>query len=126
MRHADEDTSNSHYLNMRGMFMQLYVQIAGANAYATPELLAIPDEVLEGFYKACPALELYRRSLDRERARREHTLSDAEEKIMASVSEVCGAPDDIGSILRDADLRFPNVTDSEGKEYQLEKGKYKL
>ena len=32
MRHADEDTSNSHYLNMRGMFMQLYVQIAGANA----------------------------------------------------------------------------------------------
>ncbi len=124
MRHADEDTSNPHYLNMRGLFMQLYVQIAGANSYATPELLAIPDEVLEGFYTACPDLELYRRSIDRERARRAHILSDAEEKILAAASEVCGAPDDIGSILRDADLRFPNVTDSEGKEYPLTQGSF--
>ncbi len=124
MRKADEDTSNAFYLDMRGKFMKVYMEIMAASAYATPEILSIPDDVMESFYRETPDLELYRRALDKDRARRNHVLSDAEERIMAAVGEVCDAPDNIGSTLRDADLRFPSVTDADGVEYPLTQGSF--
>ncbi len=124
MRHADEDTANSHYLAMRGKFMKLYVDIMGASSFATPEILSISDADMESFYKAAPGLELYRRALDKDRARRSHILSDSEERILAAAREICDAPDNIGSTLRDADLRFPSVTDKNGVEYPLTQGSF--
>ena len=124
MRRADEDTGNPVYLAMRGKFMKLYVEIAGAAAFATPEILSIPDDRMEAFYQEAPGLELYRRSLEKDRRRRAHILSDAEERILAAASDVCDAADNIGSTLRNADLRFPSVTDDNGVEYPLTQGSF--
>ncbi len=124
MRRADEDTGNSFYQGMKGRFMGAYVAIASAASFETPELLAIPDDVLEGFYKAKPELELYRRKLDRVRAQREHILSDAEEKLLASVSEVANSAQEIASSFRNADLKFPAIHGADGTEYQVTQGSY--
>ena len=48
---GDEDTSNSKYQDFRGKAMNIYMVISGASAFASPEIMAIPDETLEGFYK---------------------------------------------------------------------------
>ena len=63
---GDEDTGNSFYQDVRGKAMNMYVSIASAAAFATPEIMAIPEEALEGFYKAAPGLERYRRYLNNE------------------------------------------------------------
>ncbi len=124
MRRADEDTGNSFYQGMKGRFMGVYVGIASAASFETPELLSIPDETLEGFYKAKPELELYRRKLEKVRAQREHVLSDAEEKLLASVSEVANSAQEIASSFRNADLRFPAIYDKDGNEYKVTQGSY--
>ncbi len=124
MRKADEDTGNSFYQGMKGRFMNLYVAVASASSFDTPELLAIPDDVLSGFYTAKPELVLYRRKLDKLRSQKEHILSDSEEKLLASVSEVADSASEIASSFRNADLKFPAIHDSEGSELQVTQGSY--
>ena len=54
---GDEDTGNSFYQDVRGKAMNVYVSIASAAAFATPEIMAIPEETLNGFYAQEPELE---------------------------------------------------------------------
>ncbi len=123
-RRSDEDTAKSEYQDMVLRIETAYVDIAGASAFVTPELLSVSDEAMEGFYKAQPQLELYRRSLDRIRSQREHVLSEAEERIMALAGEMTGSPDTIFSMFNDADLKFPDAVDSEGNAHQVTHGSY--
>ena len=118
-RKGDEDTGNGFYQDMRNKAMSLLVAIDSASAYAVPEILAIPDETLEGFFAAEPALEIYRRSIQKIRHQKEHTLTPAEEALLAAAGEIAKAPDAIGSSFRNADMRFPSVTDSKGNVRQL-------
>ena len=69
-RKSDQDIADGFYQDMRSKAVACYVGIAGASAFATPELLAIPDDTLDRFYAECPALEVYRRSLTRIRRMR--------------------------------------------------------
>lgn len=118
-RKSDEDTRVAKYQDMTNRLEMLYVQIAGAAAFVTPEILSIPDGKMESFFMSCPGLELYRRSLERIRRQREHILSEAEEKIMALTGEMMGTPDTIFSMFNDADLKFPDATDSDGNAHQI-------
>lgn len=81
--------------------------------------MAIEDDILEGFYTACPGLERYRRYLTNLRRRKAHTLSAAEEKLLAAAGEMAGAPGDIYGMFADADITFPDAVDSEGKKHPL-------
>lgn len=118
-RKSDEDTRVAKYQDMTNRLEMLYVQIAGAAAFVTPEILSIDDGAFEGFFNTCPDLELYRRSLERIRRQREHILSEAEEKIMALTGEMQGTPDTIFSMFNDADLKFPDAVDSDGNVHQI-------
>ena len=123
-RKADEDTTVGKYQEMRGKIISLDVAVSAASAFDTPEILAIPDETLERFYQETPDLQLYRRALDKIRARRAHVLSDAEEKILASAGEMAESPEQIGSMFRNADLKFPEAVDANGEKHQLTQGSY--
>ena len=61
MRRADEDVRVAKYQAMTGRLMSSFVELNAAGSFATPELMAIPDETFEGFFTACPELERYRR-----------------------------------------------------------------
>ncbi len=121
---SDEDTANSKYQDFRGKAMSTYVAISGATSFAAPEIMEIPDELLESFYKEEPALEIYRRPIYKLRRRAEHVLSHECEQILASAGEMADGPDNIGGILRDADMKFPSVTDKEGKVLPLTNGSF--
>ena len=74
-RKSDEDTRNAVYQEMSALFINLAIEVNRAAAFSTPEILAIPDDVLQNYYTAEPALEHYRLLIDRVRRMREHTLS---------------------------------------------------
>ncbi len=120
--HADEDTADSAYQNMRGKAMGLGVRIRGASAFAQPEILAIPDGTLERFFAEKKELEVYRRPIEKIRSRREHFLPAAEEKLLAAAGEMAAAPNNIGSVLRNAEMNFPDAVDRDGKTYPLTNG----
>ena len=119
MRKADQDTRNATYQAMVGKLMGVLTAVGAAFSFATPEIMAIPEEALEGFYKAAPELERYRRYLNNERRRREHTLSAAEERLLAAAGEMANAPDTIFGAFLNADMRYPDAVDSEGKPHAL-------
>lgn len=123
-RKSDEDTRDARYQDMVSRIETVLVSLAGASAFVTPEILSIPDETLAQFYKDCPDMELYRRCLDRVRLKREHILSENEEKIMALTGEMTNSPDTIFSMFNDADLKFPDAVDSEGNAHQVTHGSF--
>ena len=69
-------------------------------------------------------LERYRRYLTDLRRRKDHVLSAEEEKLMASTGEMAQAPHKIYSMLADADMKFPDAVDGEGKKYSLSQGTF--
>ena len=120
--HSDEDTADSHYVDMKSQAMSVIVAISAAAAFATPEIMAIPADTLDAFLKDEPKLEEYRRSLYLIRRRAEHILSPECEALLAAAGEMSDAPDNIGSTLRNADMRFPAVKDACGTERALTNG----
>lgn len=123
-RKSDVDTANGKYLDMCGRAMRLIVSLDSAGAFATPEIMEISDERLAAFYAECAPLTLYTRHIDMIRRRKAHTLSAAEEALLAAAGEMAESPDGIGSALRNADMKFPDVTDSQGNAHQLTNGSY--
>ena len=124
MRKSDEDTRVAKYQAMSGKFMNVIVALGAACSFETPEILDISDDVLEGFYTEKPELERYRRYLTNARRRKEHILSPAEEKLLAAAGEMSGAPSDIYGNFADADIKFPDAVDAEGKTHPLTQGTF--
>ena len=120
----DQDQGDARYQDMRGKAMSCLIAISSAAAFATPEIMAIDEDRLNLFYVAQPELETYRRSLYQIRRRAAHILSPAEEKLLAAAGEMADAPENIGSVFRNADLKFPEVEDSKGEKHALTGGSY--
>ena len=126
MRRADEDTRDSACQAMTGQFVSKVVAIGAACSFDTPQIMALPEQTLEGFYQDCPELERYRRYLTDLRRRKEHTLSEQEEKLLAAAGEMAQAPDAIYGAFADADLKFPDAVDAQGQPHPLTQGTFVL
>ena len=123
-RRSDEDTRVAAYQEMVSQVTRFAVEIQSVAAFETPELLAISDEDMNRLYAEAPELELYRLNIDRIRRRREHVLSDKEEAILAAAGEMAASPDDIYSMLNDADLKFPDAVDKDGNKHPVTHGTF--
>ena len=121
---SDQDTGNGFYQDFRGKAMSTYVAVSSAAAFASPEIMAISEDRLNLFTIAQPGLEEYRRSLYQIRRRAAHILSPAEERLLSAAGEMAGGPENIGSVFRNADLKFPNAVDKDGQEHQLTGGSF--
>ncbi|MBQ8623010.1 MAG: oligoendopeptidase F [Oscillospiraceae bacterium] len=124
MRKSDQDSTVAKYQDFVGKVMSFFVSINSLFAYATPELIAMEEETLAKFYEEKPELTLYKLSLDRVRRDKEHILSEKEEAIMAAAGQLKNAPDNIYGMFENADIKFPNAVDKDGKEYPLTNGSY--
>lgn len=123
-RRNDEDTRDAKYQDMVSRLEMLFVDISGASAFVTPEILSIDDQTMERFFKEQPEMELYRLCIDRVRRKRAHILSEAEERIMALAGDMSNSPDTIFSMLNDADMKFPDAVDKDGNKHQVTHGSY--
>lgn len=121
---SDEDTANGFYQDMRGKAMNVIVEISSASSFSSPEIMAIPEETLARFFEEEPRLETYRRPIEAIRRRKEHVLSPECENILALSGEMADSPDNIGGVLRDADLKFDSVTDKDGNVHPLTNGSF--
>ena len=124
MRRADEDTRNAASQAMQGRFINVVVALGAATSFDTPQIMEIQEDTLEEFYRTCPGLERFRRYLTDLRRRKDHTLSPAEEKLLAAAGEMAQTPDNIYGAFADADLTFDDAVDAEGKHHPLSQGTF--
>ena len=119
----DEDNNQPLYQGMRSRIETLYVQISSQLAWFEPELLAIPADKLEEWL-ATDELAPYAIAIRHTTRMRDHILSDKEEAILAKTGEMAGAFDTVYSLLTDADMSFPHITNEHGESEQLTHGNY--
>jgi len=120
-----EDSANAFYQGMSARAEMLLIQYSATVSFLSPEIIAIPEEKLASFRKELSSeFKIYDHYFHSLLRQKEHTLSPAEESLLAKTSELGGAPQTIFTMLNDADIHFPMVTDSEGKEIELTKGRY--
>jgi len=120
----DEDNTNSTYQGLTDRATALSTQVYGAISYIQPEILAIPTDTLNQWTRQDEGLAHYRIMLDEITRFKPHTLSAEEEALLANMSEVASAPSKIFGMLNNADLKFPMITDENGEEVELTKGRY--
>ena len=124
MYQRDQDTRDPRAQKMNGQMMNLLIQAEEATAFATPEILEIPQEAMDQFYQEEPGLEHYRLALTRIRRQKDHTLSPREEALLASAGKLGQSPSTIYNLLNDADLSFPDAVDQEGNKHPVTQGTY--
>lgn len=123
MRH-DEDNSNSVYTELNDKSMSFAAKFSALVSFFTPELLESEKSVIEGYIDSMPELEKFRFLLMEIMDKKEHTLSKEQEHILASLSEVLDAPDEIFSALNDVDLEFGQIEDENGETVALTHGNF--
>ena len=123
-RKGDEDTRVAAYQAMNSRFSAAFVEMNTATSFETPELMAIDDETMERFYAEEPELERFRRFLDDKRRLKVHTLSPAEEKLLAAVGSITRTPSDVFGMMANADMTYPDAVDAEGKAHHLTGGTF--
>ncbi len=123
---SHEDSGESKYQGFASKADSLESTVEAASAFLAPEILAIPDEKLQGFIQSSAGLQFYRKYIDEICRSKPHVLSTKEEMLLAKAREVAGGPSNIYNMLNNADITFPDIRDSAGHEVQVTKGRFVL
>lgn len=121
---SDLDLRDMKYSGMEKELEQLISDANAKSAYMNPEILAAGWEVIEGFIKEEPKLEVYRKGLVDLYRGQEHTLSEPEERIMALSGLITGSPYSIFSTYSNAEMPAPEITLSTGEKAILNSAGY--
>lgn len=119
-----EDTANPVYQDLSSKAGTLYVQLSSATAFATPEILSIPEEKLKQYIQECEGLRLYEFYLQDIIRIKPHVLSAEMESLLASAGEVTEAADNIYSMFNNADIKFPEIIDENGESVRITHGRF--
>ncbi|MCW9066376.1 MAG: oligoendopeptidase F family protein, partial [Ignavibacteriaceae bacterium] len=93
-------------------------------AFMEPEILAIPKEKMQKFFKDKPELVEFSMFIDNIQRLQAHTLTEPEEKILASFGLIAGNSSDVYGIFNNAEMPFTKVTLSTGEEVELTPASY--
>lgn len=120
---SDEDQTDSQASERYARAESLDARLSEAAAFVTPELLALPDATLRAFAEDA-RFKTYRHMLDVIVRQKAHTLSHAEEALLAAAGEMASAPETIYTKITEADMQFPVIKDSAGEDIQLSEDVY--
>lgn len=118
----DSDTTDATANALFGTAAKAATTIATKEAFLEPEILAIDEGALDGYFKQEPGLEEFRYELEQIRLQRGHVLTTSEEKLLSRLNRSLDSADEIYNTLNDADLNFGQGHDDEGNLVQLTHG----
>jgi oligoendopeptidase F len=121
---ADQDTRDSAHEAMRQEMNQLAAAVSAESSFIEPELLKTGQATITTFGASEPRLKVYSFYLSDVFRRAAHTLTDAEEKLLADAGPLAGNPSSLYNILSNADFPFPTVTLSTGKSVKLDQAAF--
>ncbi len=121
---SDEDTANQRYQDMTARAQSLSFRAEEEASFLTPEILAMPPELLAGYRQADNGIRQFDRALDMLLEKRDHTLSEEMERLLASSYEATQGAAQIFHMFNHADARFPDITGENGEAVSVTHGTY--
>jgi oligoendopeptidase F len=119
-----EDTNNATYQDLSNKSNMLSVQVNSAMAFATPEILTIPEETLVQFKAENEELKQYDFHIKDILRLKPHILSAETEGLLADAGEIAEAAESIFSMFNNADIKFPEMKDENGETVKITHGRY--
>ena len=119
-----ENTDNSTYQNMASQAQGLLVELSESLSFVEPELMELPDGIIETFLDENEELLVYRQYFENIIRQKKHVLPTEQEQLLAAMGEVAESPKDIFSMFNNADIRFPEITGEDGHPVQVTHGRY--
>lgn len=116
----DENNTEPKYQVLTARAHRLLVMADTATSFLRPAVARAEETVL-----ADAALSKYRKFIQDIVRRKAHTLGDQEERILAMSGEATSGPDEIFSMLHDADMVFPEILDENQKPVRVTHGRYR-
>ena len=113
-----EDTRNEKAKNMNIRAENFAVEYNTLVSFFEPEMLS-KDELFQKEILNDSDMQEYKTLLSRIFDKRKYTLSEKEERVIASFGEVLFSPQIISSSLEDSDMVFEDVLDKDGKKVPL-------
>lgn len=120
----DQDTTDSTYQTMSAKIGSLGVKIGAASAFVEPEILSYSKELLEAAEKENERTAYYGRKIEEMLRGQEHTLDAEKEELLAAAGDMAEAPDDIFSVLMNADMKYPDIVLEDGTHLPLTNSTY--
>ena len=120
----DQDQKNTAHQAMSQRMHTLYTDYSSRTAFIVPEILAADTELLEQYLNEEPELALYRGQIQEIQRRKAHSLSSEMEKLVAMTGEMAQVPVQVFSIISNADMAYPQITDENGETVRLSHGNF--
>lgn len=124
LRH-DEDITNTDYKTSLSKIVQLLHTFSQEMSWFEPELTNLSDETIKYFLEA-PVLKDYRFALEKIFRFKKHILPPEQEELLALAGPALSTANKAFSALNDADLKFGEAIDSEGKSHPITHGSYQV
>lgn len=120
----DIDNRVSKYQAMTDRAAMLSSKARAAYSFVEPELLAIDDTVLRDMASKFPKTDVHDFYITELIRSREHIRSAEVEELLAQAAMIARGPDNLFTMLDDADIKYPSIKDEDGNEVQLTKQRY--
>lgn len=117
------DSSDNVNLSREGQLENLFTLIGESQSFVEPEIMAIEDARFEEFLQYPPLAE-WITPLRKRRRLKPHTLSAAEERLLALGSSALGGHRETFSQLTNVDMKFGVLVDEKGIERELSQSSY--
>ncbi len=119
----DSDNGDTAAQALEQKAIALLVKAQTASAFLEPELLAMDESKLVALSQESD-MDDYSSFLKEMLLQKPHSLSKDQERLLAMMGEIAGAPDNIYSMLTNVDLKFPDITLADGSKAPLTEGTY--
>jgi len=113
-----EDTADGTYQRMMGRFQHAATEASQAASFMRPEILAIPVRKYKQFLKS-KELKAFQLVLERLVRYKPHTLSNAEERLLAMQGQMADVANHAFGQLTDADFKFGMIKNEKGETIEL-------
>ena len=120
-----EDTTNPKYQEMSGKAQMAAVKLSEKYSFMMPEIMAMDSKVIDTFLQD-ERIALYKVSIKDMLSKKEHSLTEKEEKLLAMAGQMSASPNEIFSKFNNADAKFGEITDEEGNKVELTNGRYSV
>ncbi len=120
----NEDTTNTTYQELLGKGLNLYQEYSEKTNFIVPLILKEDKKKIESFIDSEEELHPFRHTIEDILRYQGHNLSEVEEKVIAAYNTVLSSASKTADMLMDADMRFGNIKDEDGRKVELTQSNY--
>ncbi|WP_026693137.1 oligoendopeptidase F [Peribacillus kribbensis] len=120
----DLDTRDSEAQSLLDRASRLSVQLSEARSFFMPFLLSLEEETLKRFISEQESLGYFEESLLESYRYRQHVLTGEQEELLSKLGEALAVPGKTFNMMNNADIKFGDVTDQDGRKVELTRGMY--